>query len=177
MKKYIALYLFKLLVCIPLILLFTTHMITRFEPVDGIHLVILIWTFIILCTPVTKGGVLIDGPMYLVFGKTWAFTEIILWLVALIINLVTIDTRPGLYVNTFITHFLYHILMNPWPFWLVLGACALSMLYNTIHVRDPQRVSLVAFAMGMLLRISAIVLLFMVSYPDMIVILNTHGLP
>ena len=53
---------------------------------DGISITILTWSFFVFCTPIADAGFLIDFPIRLITKLKMVYTEIIVWIVAAIVN-------------------------------------------------------------------------------------------
>lgn len=177
-KPRISLALLKATIGLPIIVLFTTRMIFQFGIVNGLLLTLLCWSFLQLCTPVTKGGIFCDALRELQGKSVFAFSEPLLWMTALLINIILLQSYPALYLETGISHLLLHILMHPWPFWTILASCAFSMMYNTYILRNRRYAkTAVSIAIGTLLRISCLFIFFFFGYRYIVAIVNTHGLP
>ncbi len=82
------------------------------------------WSFFVLCTPVADAGFLLDFPIRLLAGVRMFFTEIIVWVLAAIINIVALIFAPATYDTTFLTSLFHKILVTPWPYWSIIALCA-----------------------------------------------------
>lgn len=87
---------------------------------------LLTWSFFVLCTPIADAGFLLDFPVRLITGIRMFVTEVIVWGLALIINLVCLSVSPQSYETTFITSLFYQILITPWPYWSVIVLCGVG---------------------------------------------------
>ncbi len=54
---------------------------------DGFVISILSWSFFVLCTPIADAGILIDFPMRLITGIKMIYSEMIVWTIAISINI------------------------------------------------------------------------------------------
>jgi len=84
----------------------------------------LTWSFFVLCTPVADAGFLLDFPVRLITGLRMFFCEMIVWAVAITINICTLTLSPDSYDSTFLTSLLHKILTTPWPYWSIIVLCA-----------------------------------------------------
>lgn len=84
----------------------------------------LTWSFFVLCTPVADAGFLLDFPVRLITGLRMIFSEVIVWIIAISLNLGTLHFSPQSYENTFLTSLLYKIITTPWPYWSIILLCA-----------------------------------------------------
>ncbi len=83
----------------------------------------LTWSFFVLCTPVADAGFLIDFPVRLITGLRMFITEIIVWGLAITVNICSVYMLPNAYETTFVTSLLYKIIMTPWPYWSIIFLC------------------------------------------------------
>lgn len=79
-----------------------------------------------LCTPIADGGFILAFPIRLLFKIKMSITQVVLWFVAVGINIVFLTTSPGTYDLTFLTKLLKHILSEPYPYWSILIISALG---------------------------------------------------
>ncbi len=96
------------------------YMSWKFDASTGALLALLSWSFFVLCTPIADGGFVVAFPIRLLFGTRMFITQIVVWALALIINIVAVSVVPDAYSQTAITNVLHSILMTPWPNWSVL---------------------------------------------------------
>lgn len=81
---------------------------------------VLLWSFFVLCTPIADAGFLLDFPIRLLFNIKMLFTEVIVWLVAIIVNLLCFNFASYYYSKTAVTKLFYLILSNPYPYWSII---------------------------------------------------------
>ncbi|WP_199271702.1 hypothetical protein [Paraglaciecola sp. L3A3] len=84
------------------------------------------WSFFVLCTPVADAGFLLDFPLRLLFGIRMVVSEIVVWAIAISINLLAIFYSPEYYQTTFITRLCEVIILNPYPYWAIVGLSAVG---------------------------------------------------
>lgn len=87
---------------------------------------LLTWSFFVLCTPIADAGFLLDFPIRLITGIRMFVTEIIVWFLALLINIVCLNVSPESFETTFLTSLLHQILTTPWPYWGVIFLCCIG---------------------------------------------------
>ena len=92
----------------------------KYDASTGFGLSLLTWSFFVLCTPVADGGFIIAFPVRLLFGIKMAVTQIVIWFVAIGINLVMLWKFRDTYDLTFLTSLLEKILTVPYPYWGIL---------------------------------------------------------
>lgn len=106
---------------------------------------ILTWSFFVLCTPVADAGFLLDFPLRLIFGIRMVLSEIAVWGVAIVTNVVVMLYGPDYYETTVLTQIFHQILTQPFPYWGIVVLSALGTflsirfgdeLMDVIHHRD-----------------------------------------
>lgn len=116
-----------------------------YDIVTGGVAAMLTWSFFVLCTPVADAGFLLDFPLRLLFGIRMVLSEIVVWGVALGLNVATLTLVPAYYEATFLTGLLKTILTQPFPYWAVIvlsgAGTFLSIrfgdeLMDVVHHRD-----------------------------------------
>ena len=96
----------------------------KYDVATGGIVSLLTWSFFVLCTPIADAGFLLDFPVRLITGIRMFVTEISVWGLAFLINLVCLNVSPETYSTTFLTSLLQKILVTPWPYWSVIVLCA-----------------------------------------------------
>lgn len=90
------------------------------------------WSFFVLCTPIADAGFLVDFPIRLLFGVRMFVTEILVWVAAITINLISFNYAPFYYSTSAINNIFYMILKNPFPYW---GIILLSGIGTFLSIR------------------------------------------
>jgi len=116
--------LWRFLALIGLLLTYFAYMSWKFDAATGAWLAVLSWSFFVLCTPVADGGFIVAFPIRLLFGVRMLLTQIIVWVVAIVINLAALTLAPASYEDTPLTRLLLSILSTPWPYWSILAISA-----------------------------------------------------
>jgi hypothetical protein len=78
------------------------------------------WSFFVLCTPIADAGFLLDFPLRLLFGIRMVFSEMVVWALAITINVVSLLYFVEYYQTTKLTRIFHSILTNPYPYWSVI---------------------------------------------------------
>lgn len=112
--------LWKFLALVAFLAAYFIYMSWKFDAATGAWLALLSWSFFVLCTPVADGGFIIAFPVRLLFGARMLVTQIIVWVLAIIINVAALSFSPSTYEDTALTRLLYSILTIPWPYWSIL---------------------------------------------------------
>jgi len=86
----------------------------------GFMVAILTWSFFVLCTPIADAGFLIDFPLRLVTRIRMFFSEVALWVVAILLNVYVFFVHPEIYEKTKVLELFKHILEQPFPFWGII---------------------------------------------------------
>ena len=121
------------------------YLSVQYDFVTGGFASILTWSFFVLCTPIADAGFLLDFPLRLLFGIRMLVSEIVVWALAISINIVSLIYFVEYYETTKLTQILYVVLTSPYPYWSVIFLSAagsfLSIrfadeLMDVIHHRD-----------------------------------------
>ena len=78
------------------------------------------WSFFVLCTPVADAGFLLDFPIRLLFGIRMLLSEVFVWALAILVNVISLHFFAEYYQTTELTRIFYLILTNPYPYWAVV---------------------------------------------------------
>lgn len=93
---------------------------------QGFLVALLTWSFFVLCTPVADAGFLIDFPLRLIVNIRMFVLEIIVWLIAILLNFYAFFWHFEIYDKTKILILFKHILGQPFPFWIIIFISALG---------------------------------------------------
>jgi hypothetical protein len=108
---------------------------------------LLTWSFFVLCTPVADAGFLLDFPLRLLFGIRMIISEMVVWVIAVTINILAIIYADSYYETTIVTKLLNQIINTPYPYWgvILLSAAGTFLsikfgdeLMDVIHQRDRK---------------------------------------
>ncbi|HHH14333.1 MAG TPA: hypothetical protein ENJ78_01340 [candidate division WWE3 bacterium] len=137
----------KFLVLVAILSLYTAYLSLKFGLLEGGILGMLTWSFFVLCTPIADAGFLLDFPLRVFFKIRMVFSELLVWAVAISLNLVLLITNPNVYQQTFITSLLKDILIHPYPYWIIIFISAIGTflsvqlgdeLLDLVHFKDAK---------------------------------------
>ncbi len=120
----------KFILLLVIVVAYFLYMSWKYDASTGFAVSILTWSFFVLCTPVADGGFILAFPIRLLFGIKMAITQVVLWFVAIFINVLMLMFSPTTYDFTFITKLLQHILTQPYPYWSILIISATGTLLS-----------------------------------------------
>jgi hypothetical protein len=113
--------LIKFLLLLGVLVSYFVYLSWKFDLATGWIVSALTWSFFVLCTPVADAGFLIDFPVRLITGLRMFISEIVVWVIAITLNLVGLSTYPEAYETTFLTSLFQKILTTPWPYWSIIA--------------------------------------------------------
>ncbi len=87
---------------------------------SGFLITALTWSFFVLCTPVADAGFLLDFPIRLILKFRMFHAELIVWIIAISLNLYSYFSIAELYEKTELLKLFYQILSEPFPFWMII---------------------------------------------------------
>ncbi len=106
------------------------YMSWKYDASTGFSVSLLTWSFFVLCTPIADGGFILAFPVRLLFGIKMSVTQVVLWFIAIAINIFMLITAASSYELTFLTRLLKHILTVPYPYWSILVLSAAGTLLS-----------------------------------------------
>jgi len=113
------------------------YMSWKYDASTGFGVLVLTWSFFVLCTPVADGGFILAFPIRLLFKIKMAVTQAVLWFIAVGINILMLTISPDIYDLTFLTKLLEKILSEPYPYWSILIISALGT-FLSIYFGDEM---------------------------------------
>lgn len=133
-----------LLLCLLLVSYFL-YLSYQYDLMTGGIASALTWTFFVLCTPIADAGFLLDFPLRLIFGIRMLISELAVWALAIVINVVSLIYFSEYYETTELTRLLHAILIMPYPYWSLILLSGLGTflsirfadeLMDVVHHRD-----------------------------------------
>lgn len=120
--------------CIVLIILgaYLWYVTSRFGNSEGLLVTALTWSFFVFCTPIADAGILLDFPMRAIANVRMVYTEIMVWMIAIVINLIAFLMAPTIYDNTIVLQLFAYLLTHPWPYWGVILLCGAGTFLSVI---------------------------------------------
>ncbi|MEP3244690.1 MAG: hypothetical protein ABJN40_11070 [Sneathiella sp.] len=116
--------LIKFLLLLSVVLAYFGYLSWEYDLATGGVVSALTWSFFVLCTPIADAGFLLDFPVRLITGIRMFVTEILVWGLAVVINIICLLTAPDAYSTTFLTSLFHKILTTPWPYWSIIALCS-----------------------------------------------------
>ncbi|MFT6270994.1 MAG: hypothetical protein ACJAVV_003833 [Alphaproteobacteria bacterium] len=147
----------------------------QYDLLTGGIAALITWSFFVLCTPVADAGFLLDFPLRLIFGIRMILSEIVVWAMAILINVFCLMYFSEFYETTFLTQLIKVILTNPYPYWIVIFLSGIGTflsirfgdeLMDVLHHKDRYFYLRHHFKHEMLLFIFFLVVIF--SYYEII---------
>jgi len=102
---------------------------------NSFYVTILTWSFFVLCTPIADAGFLLDFPIRMITKLRMLTSEIMVWIIAIGINIYTFLENPVIYEKTKLLLLFRHILENPFPMWAIILISAIGT-FISIHFGD-----------------------------------------
>ncbi|MFW0837948.1 MAG: hypothetical protein ACKKL5_03020 [Candidatus Komeilibacteria bacterium] len=116
-KKEILL---RFLIMFGVLLVYFVFLSWQYGMATGGWVAILTWSFFVLCTPIADAGFLLDFPLRLLFNIKMVFSEVIVWVIAIVVNVIAVQFSPDIYGKTVLTSIFYQILTNLNPYGLII---------------------------------------------------------
>ena len=161
--------LYKFLLLMILMAGYFAYLSFKYNVVTGGIASALTWSFFVLCTPIADAGFLLDFPLRLLFGIRMLISEVVVWTIAISINVVSLLYFADYYQTTKLTMLLKAILSTPYPYWAVIllsgAGTFLSIrfadeLMDVAHHRDREFFHRHSFKHEILLIVFFVVVLF-----------------
>lgn len=111
---------FKFFILLSIIACYLFYISYKFGIQQGFLVVLLSWSFFVLCTPIADAGFLLDFPIRLFFNLHMIITEILVWIIAIALNLYCFFFNPEIYYKTKLLSLFYSILQKPFPLWIII---------------------------------------------------------
>ena len=87
---------------------------------NGISVTILTWSFFVFCTPIADAGFLLDLPIRLITKMKMLYSEMIVWSIAIITNILYLLFNSQIYAKSLLLSIFKHILTQPIPYWGII---------------------------------------------------------
>ncbi len=116
----------KFLIVLIIFIVYFIFISQKYGTEQGLGITILTWSFFVLCTPIADAGFLLDFPIRLITNIKMLYSEILVWLIAISLNIYTFFNFSQTYSKTKILILFKHILQNPFPFWIIIILSALG---------------------------------------------------
>jgi len=110
----------KFLILLSILFVYTAYVSYKYGFATGGLLAVITWSFFVLCTPVSDAGMILDFPMRILFRLRMFITELMVWTVAILVNMYAVTFSPEIYEKSFLGHVFYGILTQPIPYWSII---------------------------------------------------------
>jgi hypothetical protein len=121
------------------------YLVYQYDLLTGGIAALITWSFFVLCTPVADAGFLLDFPLRLLFGVRMVLSEIVVWAIAITINITALLYFREIYKTTILTRLMESILTTPYPYWIIIFLSAIGTflsirfgdeLMDVLHHKD-----------------------------------------
>lgn len=159
----------KFLLLTLLLLSYFAYLSYEFDLLTGGITALITWSFFVLCTPVADAGFLLDFPLRLLFGIRMVISEIAVWAIAILINVIALIFFQEYYQTTLLTRLMVAIISTPYPYWAVIILSGVGTflsirfgdeLMDVIHHKDRDFYHSHHFKHEMLLLVFFLVVIF-----------------
>ncbi|MFT7460468.1 MAG: hypothetical protein ACI909_003156 [Planctomycetota bacterium] len=163
----------KFVLLLSVLLGYFAYLSYEFGLVTGGLVAAITWSFFVMCTPVADAGFLLDFPIRLLFGIRMLTSEIIVWGVAIGINLYALLFEAEKYELTFLAGLLKKIILTPNPYWSIIVLSGLGTflsvyfgdeMLDVIKHRDRVKYHQHAFKLKVIVIITLFLLIFFAYY-------------
>lgn len=125
----------KFLIVLTIFIAYFIFVAWKFGVANGLLVSFLTRSFFVLCTPIADGGLLIDFPVRVATKIKMIHSEIIVWVIAISLNILAKIYQPEAYQSTVLLKLLDHIISQPWPYWSVILISSIGT-FLSIHFGD-----------------------------------------
>ncbi|MCB9808964.1 hypothetical protein H6776_01045 [Candidatus Nomurabacteria bacterium] len=122
--------LLKFIFLVILILFYLAYMSLKFGVKDGFFVTLLTWSFFVFSTPIADAGFILAFPIRLLFKIKMMYTQLVSFLLALLLNLYAFFFTPEIYNKTVILKLFHQILSQPFPFWGIILLSIIGTLFS-----------------------------------------------
>lgn len=119
---------FKFLIVLAVVVAYGAFALYKFGIQDGLSVTVLTWSFFVFATPIADAGFLVGFPLRLILGIRMLNSQIGVWIVAFLMNALTLAIDPNIYYKTALLDLFHKILTTPWPLWSILILSAIGTL-------------------------------------------------
>ncbi len=131
-KKHISSDLKKFLLVASVLVAYCAFAVYSYGIAQGLSVTALTWSFFVFCTPIADAGFLLDFPIRLVTGFRMVHSEVVVWMVAALLNLTFFLLSPNTYQNTELLRLFYAIIATPWPLGLIIVLSAIGTFASVV---------------------------------------------
>jgi hypothetical protein len=125
----------KFLVVLVILVLYFMFSVWHFGLKDGFLVMALTWSFFVLSTPIPDGGIILDLPIRWATGIKMIFSEIFVWIIAILLNVFNILFNSEIYSKTFVLTMFKTILLEPFPYGIIIILSCIGT-FLSLHFGD-----------------------------------------
>ena len=125
----------RFLIALAIFLAYFVYVVNEFGLEKGVHVALLTWSFFVLSTPIADAGLLLDFPLRILTGIRMIYAEVVVWIIAIAMNVYSLLFTPEIYQTTTLLQLFYHILTNPFPYWAIIVLSCIGT-FLSIHFGD-----------------------------------------
>jgi hypothetical protein len=103
---------------------------------QGLEVTALTWAFLVFLTPMPLAGVLIELPLKFFTNHSMIRIQMLVWALGLGITFAALAFFPQAFSSTSLLVLFLHVLTNPFPYWGLLGLCAMGTFISVYLVDD-----------------------------------------
>ncbi|MBR9682824.1 MAG: hypothetical protein GOV02_04055 [Candidatus Aenigmarchaeota archaeon] len=133
--------LIRFLLLISILIIYFIYISLQYGIGNGFMIGILTWSVFVLCTPIADAGFLLDFPIRLLTKIRMIYSEIVVWTFAILMNLYFLTFNPMIYEKTGILQLFKLILLNPFPFWIIIFISAIGTFLSLYFADEMIDVS------------------------------------
>ena len=110
----------KFIILCVILLCYFLYLTYKYNFLTGGVTALLTWSFFVLCTPIADAGFILDFPLRVLFGIRMVMSEMVVWAIAITINIGSLLYFREYYQTTALTKIFEAILTHPFPYWAVI---------------------------------------------------------
>ncbi len=110
----------RFLIIVAVLVIYLSFSLGRYGLKEGFLVTFLTWSLFVLCTPIADAGFLLDFPIRLLTKLRMIYSELIVWTVALLLNIFALFFYEEVYSRTFLLNIFHIILTTPFPYWSII---------------------------------------------------------
>lgn len=125
----------KFIVLLIIFFAYAIFVMFKFGVADGLAVTLLTWAFFVTCTPIADAGFILDFPIRLVTGLKMLYSEIIVWVLAIIIILYNLSFNSDVFESFEVLSIFKEIVTTPWPLWGIVIVSGIGT-FLSIYIAD-----------------------------------------
>lgn len=110
----------RFVIILTILVIYLSFAIGHYGLSNGFLVTLITWSLFVLSTPIADAGFLLDFPIRLFTKIRMIYSEIVVWVIAILLNLFVLSLYPIIYEKTFLLKIFKIILTNPFPYWLII---------------------------------------------------------